>query len=170
MLHQRNNSTCDATIEISSGSNIKYELREDGRLHVDRITPHVYPFCYGCVERTISSDGDCLDAVIVSEHSFHPLSVVSGRVVGVLDMEDEEGHDPKLLLVPTFDDEKSQVVDVGDIPPSTVDRIVTFFDSYKLHDDHRWSKVAGVHPAARAVELLSACRERWQKNEAQKNK
>ena len=152
----------------SSGhfSNIKYEMKEDGRLYVDRITPHAYPFCYGYVEQTTSPDGDCLDVVVVSEHAFRPQCVVSGRVVGVIDMDDEEGYDPKLILVPVFEHEQDHILNISDLVPDTMDRIVTFFDSYKLHDRRRWSKVTGVRSAADAVELLGACRDRFQKKEA----
>lgn len=157
---------CDAIIEIPTGSNIKYEMHDDGRLHVDRITSHAYPFCYGFVEQTTSTDGDCLDVVVISKHQFLPQSVVSGRVVGMLDMEDEEGHDPKLLIIPAFEHDQDRITDVGDIPKATIDRIVTFFDAYKLRDTHRWSRVVGVQSVARAMEMLGACRERWQKKEA----
>ena len=48
-------------IEISKGTNIKYEY-EDGKLTVDRFlnVPVSYPFNYGYIPNTLGGDGDAL--------------------------------------------------------------------------------------------------------------
>jgi len=53
-------------IEISKGTNIKYEY-EDGKLQVDRFlnVPFAYPFNYGYIPDTLGGDGDALDAVVI---------------------------------------------------------------------------------------------------------
>jgi inorganic pyrophosphatase len=83
-------------------------------------------------------------------------------------MDDEEGYDPKLILVPLCDVDGGHVRDVQDLPGCVVDKIVAFFNSYKLHDKEKWSKVKGVEPASHATKTLAECRHRWQKKKQSK--
>ena len=64
-------------IEISKGSNIKYEFdHENNKLICDRFlhTSFAYPFNYGYVPHTLSEDGDPLDAVVICNYSLIPIS------------------------------------------------------------------------------------------------
>src|SRR5271167_1984614 len=93
-----------AFVEISKGSNVKYEYDEhNGLVKVDRIlhTSMVYPYNYGFVPGTLGEDGDPLDIMVISTAIFVPGSIVAVRPIGALLMKDEEGVDTKVMAVPT---------------------------------------------------------------------
>ncbi len=90
-------------IEIPEGANIKYEIDEEsGNLVVDRMMPTMmsYPANYGLIERTKGKDGDALDALVFTSVPLAPNTYIKCRLIGMLEMEDEEGIDHKLLAVP----------------------------------------------------------------------
>lgn len=156
----------DVIIEVPQGSNIKYEIN-DNHLRVDRIVPHPYPFNYGFIDKTLSLDGDCIDVVLVSDHVFMPRSVVPCKIVGMIYMEDEEGDDPKLIAVPVFDSNSglpgtTTTNQMPHITAQTIDQIVSFFNSYKLHEKDRWSRVKGTGSLYQALDTLAEAEQRWQ--------
>jgi inorganic pyrophosphatase len=91
-------------IEIPMNADpIKYEVdKESGAIFVDRFmgTAMHYPTNYGYVPKTIAGDGDPVDVLVVTPLPLIPGVVVSCRAVGILDMEDEQGQDAKILAVP----------------------------------------------------------------------
>src|SRR3989344_9062836 len=90
-------------VEIPAGSFIKYEMnKEDGYIHVDRFsyTSMAFPGNYGFIPQTHGEDGDPLDVLLLASYSVHPGTVVPARVIGMLEMEDEEGIDTKIIAVP----------------------------------------------------------------------
>src|SRR5689334_1113431 len=94
--------TLKVQIEIPEGSNVKYELNEAGELEVDRVMPTSmrYPMCYCGVPKTLGEDGDPLDALLFISKDIVPGAVIKAKLIGVLEMEDEEGVDHKLVVVP----------------------------------------------------------------------
>ena len=57
-----------AVVEISKGSNMKYELdKKTGMLSLDRVlfTATYYPMNYGFIPRTYGNDNDPLDVLIL---------------------------------------------------------------------------------------------------------
>src|ERR1700751_6023986 len=93
-----------AVIEIPLGGvPVKYEIdKRSGALFVDRFlhTAMYYPGNYGFIPHTLSDDGDPCDVLVVSQVSVMPGAVVACRPIGVLLMEDESGHDEKIIAVP----------------------------------------------------------------------
>src|SRR3989344_5194725 len=91
-------------VEIPQGSFIKYEIDKDsGVIFVDRFnyTAMSYPFNYGFVPGTSAEDGDATDVLVISSYAVAPGTVIAARPIGMLEMEDEEGIDTKILAVPT---------------------------------------------------------------------
>jgi len=69
------NTNVKAFIEISKGSNLKYEFdKENQCLALDRIlhNSNVFPYNYGYVPNTLSDDGDPLDIIILCDYAIHP--------------------------------------------------------------------------------------------------
>ena len=90
-------------IEISKGSNIKYEFnKEKNALICDRIlyTPFRYIFNYGFVPNTLSLDSDPIDAVVLLDESLVPGCLIKCKIIGCLETSDAEGIDPKLIMCP----------------------------------------------------------------------
>ncbi len=146
-------------IEIPAGSNVKYEYDEElDAFVVDRVlyTAMSYPFNYGFVPGTLTPDGDPLDAVVISSTQFMPGTVVSARPIGVLNMEDEEGVDYKLVTVPVakVDPRFSNIRDVKDLPEIILYQIRHFFEHYKELEPNKWVKVKGFLGPEEARRLI----------------
>ena len=153
-------------VEIPMGSNVKYEIDEEtGVVMVDRIlfTAMFYPFNYGIVPKTLMPDGDPMDVLVVSHEPLMPGAVVRVRPVGVLEMEDEEGVDHKVIAVPVdkVDPRFSEVRDVKDLPKAVLDRIKHFFEHYKELEPGKWTRVREFHGVEEAMRMASEAVERF---------
>ncbi len=135
----------NVVVEIPQGSSIKYEMDKDsGSVMVDRFnyTAMFYPFNYGFVPQTEAEDGDPIDVLVISTYSVTPGSVIPARPIGMLEMEDEEGIDTKILAVPTkkVDPFLASIEDIVDIDDSTKKKIQHFFNHYKELEPNKWVK------------------------------
>lgn len=135
-------------VEIPKGSNIKYEVDKDsGFLLVDRklFTAMFYPCNYGFIPSTLEDDGDPVDVLVLGEFSLVPLSVIRVRAVGVLNTEDEEGIDSKIIAVPIdkIDPGFTSIKDVNDIPQNIKNQIEHFFQHYKELEGGKYVKISG---------------------------
>lgn len=133
-------------IEIPKDNNIKYELDKDsGVIMVDRFlhTAMYYPANYGFIPNTLADDGDPVDVLVLSEHSVAPGTVIPSQIIGMLEMEDEEGIDAKLLAVPTskIDPLFGTITSIADVPEATKNKIKHFFEVYKALEPGKWVKV-----------------------------
>ena len=156
-------TTIHILVEIPAGSNIKYEQDEaTGRIYVDRFVPTAmfYPENYGSIEGAQGKDGDLLDALLLTSQPVAPGCWMKARVIGMLEMEDEEGIDHKLICVP--EKAKQDVVcgswqDLHDVPQYRLDKIKQFFEHYKDLEKEKWVKInAFVDKAAALKELEEA--------------
>ncbi len=155
-------------VEIPQGSSIKYEVdKESGAVFVDRFlfTAMYYPFNYGFIPNTLAEDGDPTDVLVISSQPVAPGSVIRSRPIGMLEMEDEEGIDTKIIAVPvskldrTFDN----VNDVNDLPEATLEKIKHFFEHYKELEKGKWVKVKEFKSAEVAKEAIKQDLERFNK-------
>jgi inorganic pyrophosphatase len=133
-------------VEIPQGGNIKYELdKESGVVFVDRFvyTAMSYPFNYGFIPGTLAEDGDPLDILVVSSVPVQAGVVLPSVVIGMLEMEDEEGIDTKLVAVPTqkIDPVYGVYKDVMELPEMMRQKMKHFFEHYKELEPGKWVKV-----------------------------
>jgi len=146
-------------IEIPEGSNIKYEIDEEtGFLMVDRLMPTMmsYPENYGLIPETKGKDGDALDVLVFTSVPLAPNSFIKCRLIGMLEMEDEEGIDHKLIAVPL---EKVDFIcgkwqTMADVPQHRLDRMKHFFEHYKDLEKGKWVKLNGFHDYDAALKVL----------------
>jgi inorganic pyrophosphatase len=149
-------------IEIAKGEGmVKYEFdKETGNIEVDRIRESAmpYPINYGCVPNSLSDDGDPLDVIIYCEHSFQTGTIVAVRPVGVLLMDDEKGHDVKVLAVPAdrLSSAYLDIQDIDDVPLREREKLEHFFKHYKDLEGKRgkMSVTAGWKDAAVAQDYV----------------
>ncbi len=132
-------------IEIPQGSSIKYELdKESGVIIVDRFsyTAMFYPFNYGFIPQSQSEDGDPVDVLVISSFSVHPGIILPSRPIGMLEMEDEEGIDTKIIAVPTkkVDPFMAKIEGIDDLDENIKAKIKHFFDHYKELEPNKWVK------------------------------
>jgi inorganic pyrophosphatase len=138
-----------AFIEITPFDLMKYEVdKVTGYLRVDRPqqSSSQPPTLYGFVPRTYcgvrvgdlcpeatGGDGDPLDICVVSERPIDKAEVIlNARVVGGLQMVDQEEADDKIVAVLANDAFWDGVGDIADLPGNLVDRLRHYFDTYKL--------------------------------------
>ena len=138
----------NVVVEIPQGSQIKYEVNKDsGALFVDRFlfTPTAYPAAYGFIPGTLADDGDPADALVLTPAMVVPGAVVRARPIGMLMMEDEAGHDEKIICVPhdRVHPQYSAVETIDDLPEITRRAIEHFFERYKDLEKDKWVKVTG---------------------------
>jgi inorganic pyrophosphatase len=154
-------------IEVPTGGEpVKYEFdKESGALFVDRIlhTPMRYPANYGFVPHTLSPDGDPLDALVISRSPFIPGCVVRARPIGVLNLEDEQGGDEKLICVPVNETFPyyADVVETSDLPSIIFQQIEHFFTHYKDLEAEKWVRVGKWGDAAEARQITIEAIERY---------
>jgi inorganic pyrophosphatase len=147
-------------IEVSIGGEpIKYEMdKRAGTLVVDRFlyTPMRYPGNYGFVPHTLSEDGDPIDVLVANTRPIVPSAVINVRPIGVFKMEDDSGHDEKIIAVPMpkLTKRYAHVVNYTDLPEITLQQIEHFFAHYKDLEPGKWVRVIGWGDAAEARRLI----------------
>ena len=135
-LHDEFENIIEVFVEISKGSNIKYEFdKKKNTLVCDRIlhTPFRYIFNYGFVPNTLSLDMDPIDAVIIMDESLVPGCLIKCKIIGCLETSDSEGDDPKLILCPIdkIDPTAKNINNLCDLPNILLEQIKYFFSHYK---------------------------------------
>jgi len=155
-------------VEIPMGSSVKYEFdKESCLVAVDRFlyTSMSYPFNYGFIPGTLEEDGDPVDILVISREPVVPGSLIEAVPIAVLEMEDEEGPDSKIVAVPKpkLDPYFAEWKDVDAIPQILKDRIKHFFEHYKELEPGKWVKVTGWKGAEEAKKIISAAIERYKK-------
>ena len=145
-----------AQVEISKGSNIKYEI-ENGNIFLDRIlpNPHVFPYNYGYVPETLSGDGDPLDIIILSEYSLLPTCMLDVEVIGMIETIDESGVDPKLIgIIPS---EKRQ----QQISNTEMERIKYFLQHYKDNEKNKFVEIGNVYDGKKGMEIYEQDKKKY---------
>jgi inorganic pyrophosphatase len=134
--------TVNAYIEIALGDRRKWEfnMAANGRA-IDRTLPVSvggFPVNYGYVPQTVSYDGDPFDALVLGP----PLEAgrfVRGIIVGVMFMEDEKGHDSKVVLSPVGAGARPQI----ELSSNAIREMTDFFNRYKAWQPGAFSRVLG---------------------------
>ncbi len=153
-------------IEIPEGSRVKYELDEDtNQIEVDRLMPTAmgYPVNYGLVQETHGEDGDALDALVFISEAVMPGVVIKCKVIGLLEMEDEEGIDHKLVCVPAktkIDPICGAWESLSDVPEAKKRMIKHFFEHYKDLEEGKWVKLRDWQDQAAGEKVLAAAQSR----------
>jgi len=139
-----------AYIEITPFDTIKYEIdKATGYLRVDRpqrgaATP---PTLYGFIPRTYCgrrvaalsapgverADGDPLDICVMSERAITRSDIVlDARVIGGIQMIDNNEADDKIVAVLENDQVWDRVRELTELPPALLERLTHYFSTYKL--------------------------------------
>lgn len=150
-----------AVIEIPERSDIKYELDKDtGLIMADRFLhgSNMFPFNYGFIPGTMTGDGDPTDIIVISSATMAPGTGIKVRPIGMLEMQDEEGPDAKIIAVPVskVDPFYAHVNDISDIDEPTQLKIKHFFDTYKLLEKGKFVKTGKFVGKEAAYEEIKA--------------
>ena len=156
----------NAVIEIPKGSSIKYEIdAESGAVFVDRklFTAMFYPCNYGFIPQTREDDGDPIDVLVLGNDAVIPMSVIRANPVGVLQTEDEEGQDSKVIAVPIakLDPGFSKITNIDSIPEHVRNEITHFFEHYKELEKGKYVKIKGWENKEIAKKRITEAIERY---------
>ena len=134
-------------IEIPANTpSVKYEVdKESGALFVDRFmsTSMCYPCHYGFIPNTLALDGDPFDVLVCADYPLKPGSVISCKIIGMLEMTDEAGVDHKAVAVPSssVSKEYDSIEELEHLSPLLLKQIKHFFEHYKDLDENKWVKL-----------------------------
>ncbi len=154
----------EVVIEIPQGSRNKYEAdHETGAIWLDRhlFTAARYPVDYGFFPRTLSEDGDPLDALVLLDESTFPGCHVMGRPLGVFWMRDDAGPDAKVLCAPAGDPRWDGIADLDDLRPELLAEISQFFEIYKVLEPKKYAEVRGWEGRAAAEAEIASSQQRY---------
>ena len=121
-------------LEIPYRSRNKYEIDSvTGRIKLDRVLYSAmgYPAEYGSVENTLAEDGDPLDILVFTSEPTYPGCIIPARIIGCLEMIDNNKLDYKLIAVSACDPRYNEVGSLKDIATFTLKEIKNFFENYK---------------------------------------
>jgi inorganic pyrophosphatase len=162
-----------AYVEITPFDLVKYEVdKSTGYMRCDRPqqTSSHPPAIYGFIPRTycgahvhalcpkaLRGDGDPLDICVISERQINRAEVILDvRVVGGIQLIDNEEADDKIIAVLEKDNVWGGVNEISDLPPIIVERLKHYFSTYKLVDGKEAStyieKVYGCEEAYKVVQ------------------
>tara|TARA_B100000282_G_C31676099_1_gene464502 strand:+ start:60 stop:716 length:657 start_codon:yes stop_codon:yes gene_type:complete len=136
----------NAVIEIPAGTNEKWEISKDGKileLEIKNGQPRIvdyisYPFNYGFLPRTLlplseGGDGDALDIIVLSQKELTKASVVSVKIIGMLQIKDQGEQDNKVISVLNNSrfSKLSNINELEENYPGIIDIIQSWFSNYK---------------------------------------
>lgn len=156
----------NVVIEIPRGSRNKYEYDKDQNVIIlDRVlhSSLFYPTDYGFVPQTQADDGDNLDILVLVSQPTFPGCVIQARPIGVMDMEDEEGKDWKIIAVAQHDPYYRYVTDITELNGHMKREIQHFFETYKQLEDGKRSAVLGWDTKEKALQIIKDAYQQYQK-------
>ena len=154
-----------SVIEISKGSNMKYELdKETGFLSLDRVlyTATHYPANYGFIPKTLGDDHDPLDVLVLCSDNIRPMTLVRSYPIGVMKMLDCGMGDEKIIAMPFGDPTYNTYHDISELPRHIFDEIQHFFSVYK-NLEGKETKVDDIMGVSEAVRVIEHCIDNYKK-------
>lgn len=159
------NGTVNVVVEIPAGSSHKIEWNRDlALMQLDRVEPAVFakPTNYGFIPQTLDEDGDELDALIITDEPLPTGVFLEGRIIGVMQFEDDGEVDDKIILVPADDRNTGNVVaTIDDLKPQLIKQIEHHFTHYKDLKKPCSTTVKGFKGISEAKAIIHASIERW---------
>lgn len=164
----------NAYVEITPFDLVKYEVdKVTGYLRVDRPqrTSSQPPTLYGFVPRTYCGprvgklspgaqrgDGDPLDICVISErHITKSEILLRARVIGGIQMIDNEEADDKIVAVLVGDYVWGKAAKMDDVPPVLIERLEHYLRTYKMiPGTENKVRIAGVYDTEHAIDVIRA--------------
>ena len=150
----------DVLIEVSLGSNLKYEYcHKENKLILDRVlhNSNIFPYNYGFIPNTLSPDGDPLDAIVLFDHSLTPGCYIKCKVLGGIETSDENGLDDKIILIPDdkIDYKSKYYNELNDLPKYVLDKIKYFLNHYKDNEENKYIIIKEFYNKAEALNRIN---------------
>ena len=161
------NGLVNTVVEIPQGSIMKIEWdRHKAAFVLDRGGPAIFakPVNYGFIPQTLDADGDELDTLVVSAQPSATGVWLSGRIIGILNFEDDGEMDHKIVVVPADDRQTGDSIKtLDDLGERWRQQIEHHFSHYKDLKKPGSTKVLGWGDAAAAKKVIAESIARAQK-------
>lgn len=157
----------DVLVEVPKGGRNKYEVdQQTGRIRLDRLlyTSTAYPADYGYIENTLGQDGGPLDAMVILREPTFPGCLIACRAIGMFQMTDEVGSDPKVLCVPTHDPRLEHLRDIHHVSKFDRLQIQHFLEEYKSIEPGMSVEATSWVGRTEAESEVEACLARFKEN------
>lgn len=160
------NGLLNTVVEISEGSTLKIEWdRERAAFMLDRAEPSIFakPCNYGFIPQTLDEDGDELDTLIVCAEPLPTGIWLEGRIIGIMNFEDDGEMDHKVVVVPS-DDRNSgdNVQTLADLGERWMQKVEHHFSHYKDLKKPGSTKVLGWGNIEDAKKTIHECIKRYE--------
>lgn len=159
------NGTVNTVIEIPQGSMLKVEWdRKRAAFMLDRVEPAIFakPVNYGFIPQTLDEDGDELDTLVVCDEPLATGVWLEGKVLGVLNFEDDGEMDYKIVVVPADDRNTGDSIhNLDDLGERWKQKIEHHFTHYKDLKKPGSTKVLGWGNIEEAKKVIEESIGRW---------
>lgn len=155
----------NTVIEIPKWSTLKIEWnRKVAAFEIDRVEPSIFakPTNYGFIPQTLDEDGDELDTLVLTNEPIPTGVFLSAKVIGVMNFDDDNEMDHKIICVPTDDRNTDNAINsISDLHERWKQKIEHHFTHYKDMKKPGSTKVLGWGDAEEAKTIIKECIERW---------
>ena len=159
------NGTVNTVVEIPQGSFLKVEWdRKRAAFMLDRVEPSIFakPVNYGFIPQTLDEDGDELDTLVVCDAPIPTGTWLEAKIIGVLNFEDDEEMDYKIVVVPADDrNTGDSITSLDDLGERWKQQIVEHFTHYKDLKKPGTTKVLGWGDIEEAKKVVAESIERY---------
>jgi inorganic pyrophosphatase len=163
-VHDRETGDVTVVVETPKASQNKYKYDPDCRsLRLSAVLGEglSFPYDFGFFPSTVGEDGDPLDVLLFLDHGVPPITVVTARLIGVLEVrqraEGEKGwkRNDRFFAVATHAHAHQHLKTLADLRPHLLDEVESFFAHYAGLNGKRLEVLARKGPR-RATRLLKA--------------
>ncbi len=159
------NGVINVVNEIPRGSKLKVEWDRKRKIFVlDRVEPGIFakPCNYGFIPQTLDEDGDELDVLILCDDEIPTGVVIEGRVIGVMNFEDDGEMDHKIVVVPSDDRHWGDTIQsLDDVSEQWKKQVEHHFNHYKDLKKPGTTNVQGWGSVDDAKATIKECQTRW---------
>jgi inorganic pyrophosphatase len=168
----RSNFTCQAIVEAPAGSRVKvYYDPVSHRFRVGKFLPlgMVFPLDFAFIPSTLAGDGDPFDLLILPEASLPVGSIVSVRILGILEAEQfKQNKKPRRndRVIARLVESRlfAKVQHIDQLGETFVEEMSCFFATYKRLRGQTYNVVAVGGPD-RAADLILQGAEEYTKQD-----
>jgi inorganic pyrophosphatase len=163
-VHDRETGDITVVVETPKASRNKYKYDPECRaLRLAAVLGEglAFPYDFGFFPSTVGEDGDPLDVLLFLDHGVPPTTVVTARLIGVLEVRQRtEGEkkwkrNDRFFAVATHAHTHGHLKTLDDLRPHLLDEVEAFFVHYAGLNGKQLEVLARKGPR-RAAKLLKA--------------
>jgi inorganic pyrophosphatase len=163
-LRDRKTGDITVVVETAKGSHNKYKYDPECRaLRLSSVLAEglSFPYDFGFFPSTTGDDGDPLDVLLFLDHGVPPCTVVTARLIGVLEIrersekEKQWKRNDRFFAVATHAHDHGHLKTLADLRPHMLQEIESFFGHYAGLNGKQLEVLARKGPH-RAAKLLKA--------------